>query len=147
MVKTGIWAKAHVATLTARHTLNFQYSKNDLIRSRQLQIVKTWQNPRHRKDPGWLNMIWEYLVNFSYYWKSKSSQKIWKYLWQFSVLLKIRKSKEIWSAGSAKETQNKKKFFSPLFWSTSILVYLYFGLPLFGLVGLSGQQPPTTLTS
>ena len=55
MVKTGIWARAHVATLTARHTPNFQYSKNDLIRSRQLQIVKTLQNPIHcrtTKDVG-----------------------------------------------------------------------------------------------
>ena len=55
MVKTGIWARAHVATLTARHTLNFQYSKNDLIRSRQLQIIKTLQNPI------------QYLTSFSFH--------------------------------------------------------------------------------
>ena len=45
MVKTGTRARAHVATLTARHTLNFQRSNNDPIRSRQLQIIKTLQNP------------------------------------------------------------------------------------------------------
>ena len=40
MVKTGMITRAHVATLTARHTLNFQHSKNDPIRRRQLQIIK-----------------------------------------------------------------------------------------------------------